>query len=115
MWCTPIFLHDPDLLAAFIKAFRANPTLYSDIVVGYDGRPITAADPDKALVCGVSLAQVQQLMVKTCARHLFLQDDADEKMVTKTVTTKRFGLFKEKTQVTERVETRGPPARSAKS
>lgn len=102
-------LHDPDLLAAFIKAFRVNPALYSDIVVGYDGRPITAADPDKALVCGISLAQVQQLTVKTCARHLFLQED-DEKTVTKTVTTKRFGLFSQKQQVTERVETRDPRA-----
>ena len=26
---------------------------------------------------GVSLAQVQQLMVKTCARYLFLQEDDD--------------------------------------
>jgi hypothetical protein len=102
-------LHDPEMLASFIKIFRANPALYTDIVVGYDGRPISASDPDKALVCGISLAQVQQLMVKTCARHLFLQED-DEKMVTKTVTTKRFGLFKEKTQVTEKVETRDPRA-----
>lgn len=102
-------LHDPALLASFIKIFRANPDLYSDIVVGYDGRAVTANDPDKALVCGISLAQVQQLMVKTCARHLFLQDD-DEKAVTKTVTTKRFGLFKEKTQVTERTDTRDPRA-----
>ncbi|HEY1722299.1 MAG TPA: hypothetical protein VGG27_13735 [Magnetospirillaceae bacterium] len=102
-------LHEPELLAAYIKTFRTNPALYSDIVVGYDGRAITANDPDKALVCGVSLAQVQQLMVKTCARHLFLEDD-DDQMVTKTVTTKRFGFFKEKTQVTERVERRDPRA-----
>jgi hypothetical protein len=102
-------LHDPEQLALFIKTFRANPDLYADVVVGYDGRPITASDPDKALVCGISLAQVQQLMVKTCARHLFLQED-DEKVVTKTVTTKRFGLFSQKTQVTERVENRDPRA-----
>jgi hypothetical protein len=102
-------LHDPELLAIFIKTFRTNPDLYSDIVVGYDARPVTVSDPDKALVCGISLAQVQQLMVKTCARHLFLEED-DEKVVTKTVTTKRFGLFSQKTQVTERVETRDPRA-----
>jgi len=91
-------LHAPDLLAAFIAAFRAHPSLYADIVVGYDGRPVTAADGDKSLICGVSLAQVQQLMVKTCARHLFLQEEEEkekEKTASKT-TPKRFGIFKEK-------------------
>ena len=92
-------LHDPDLLASFIAAFRANPALYADIVVGYDGRPVSVSEPDKPLICGVSLAQIQQLMVKTCARYLFLQDeDEKDKAAAKPVPppAKRFGLFKDK-------------------
>ncbi len=106
-------LHDPTLLAEFIRIFRAHPELCEDVVVGFDGRPVT--DPDKPLVCNVSLAQVQQLMVKTCARHLFVQDDGDEKekTVTRTVTTKRFLIFKEKTQITEKVANKDPRALKA--
>lgn len=90
-------LHDPEMLAAFIAAFRANPGLYADIVVGYDGRPVLPTEPDKPLICGVSLAQVQQLMVKTCARYLFLQeDDEKDKAPSKPAPARRFGIFKEK-------------------
>ncbi len=105
-------LHDPDLLAAFIKAFRANPALYSELVVGYDGKPITAAEPDRPLICGISLAQVQQLMVKTCARYLFLQEeDEKEKTAAKAAPPpKRFGLFKEKPQAAPAAASKDPRA-----
>lgn len=104
-------LHDPAALAEFIRVFRAHPKLCEDVVVGFDGRPVT--DPDKPLVCEVSLAQIQQLMVKTCARHLFVQDQGEEKTVTRTVTTKRFLIFKGKTQVTHRVANKDPRALKA--
>ena len=48
-------------------------------MVGFDGRPVSVTEPDKPLICGISLAQVQQLMVKTCAGYLFLQEDGTKR------------------------------------
>ena len=98
-------LHDPGLLLAFDAAFNANPALYADIVVDAAGKPVT--QPDRLLTCGLTLAQTQQLAVRTCARFLFLGED-EEKIVTRTVTTTKYLVFKETQKITERVRNKDP-------
>lgn len=95
-------IHDPEVLYNFIQAYRANSALVETLVVDKDGAPVT--DYDAPLVCGVSLAQVQQLLVKTCARYYFEQETKEEVgTVTKTVTKTRFFIFKKTEQVESKV------------
>ncbi|MDR3435884.1 hypothetical protein [Telmatospirillum sp.] len=94
-------IHNPDILFSFIQTYKANAPLAEKIVVGKDGKPVT--DPDAPLVCGINLAQIQQLLVKTCARYFLEQDTREEEeIVTETVTKTRFLFFKTTEQV-ERV------------
>ena len=93
-------IHDPQILYGFIQTFREHRELADKIILTKGGKPVT--DDDTVLVCGVSLAQVQQLLVKTCARFFLEQDTKqEEEIVTETVTTKRF-LFLKKTEQVER-------------
>jgi hypothetical protein len=91
-------IHKPDVLHAFIQTYKANMALAAEIVVDQAGNPVT--DADATLACGISLAQVQQLLVKTCARYFLEQDTrSQEEIVTETVTKKRFLFFKTTEQV----------------
>ncbi|HIJ38124.1 MAG TPA: hypothetical protein HPP80_04430 [Rhodospirillaceae bacterium] len=91
-------IHDPEVLYSFIQSYRANSAEVADLVVNKEGEPVT--DFEAPLVCGVSLEQVQQLLVKTCARFFFEQDTKEEVgTVTKTVTKTRFFIFKKTEQV----------------
>lgn len=91
-------IHNPDILYGFIQSYRANPTLAAKLVVGKNGKP--AADEEEMLVCGVTLAQVQHLLVKTCARHFFeVETREEEEIITETRTTTRFLIFKKTEQV----------------
>ncbi|HIJ63823.1 MAG TPA: hypothetical protein HPQ04_14115 [Rhodospirillaceae bacterium] len=95
-------IHDPEVLFSFIQAYRANSAMADSIVVAKEGGPVV--DDDTPLVCGVSLAQVQQLLVKTCARYFFEQETKGEVgTVTKTVTKTRFFIFKKTEQVESKV------------
>jgi len=91
-------VHEPALLYQFIAAFRAQPELVAELTQDAEGRPVS--DPDQTLECGLTLAQVQQLLVKTCAKFYF--DRMAEGLVTETVTTKSMLFFK-KTEQIERV------------
>lgn len=97
-------IHDPNILYDFIQAYKANPGLAAKIAVDKNGKPVQ--EEDKPLVCGVTLAQVQQLLVKTCARYVL--DDLtreEEKITTATRTVTRFLFFK--TTQTYEVKTGG--------
>jgi hypothetical protein len=88
---------DPQVLTAFVETFIAKREMVDSIVVGKSGGPVR--DDDAPLVCGVSLNQIQQLLVRTCAKKLF---EADKPMetVTETVTKSSFlGLVKKTEQV----------------
>jgi hypothetical protein len=92
-------IHDPAILYTFFQLYRKQTKLAEKIVVRKDGKPVT--DGTTPLVCGVTLAQVEQLLVKTCARYFFVQDTKEEEeIVTETVTKTRFLFFK----MTEMVE-----------
>ena len=91
-------ISDPATLRSFIESFQAKRDLVDDIVRAKDGGgPVR--DDTAALVCGISLAQIQQLLVRTCAKKVF---EADKPMetVTETITkTSMFGLIKKTEQV----------------
>jgi len=92
-------ISDPDVLQAFIKTFQAKRDMVDDIVRAKDGgEPVR--DESTPLACGISLGQIQQLLVRTCAKKIF---EADKPMetITETVTkSSMFGLIKK----TEKVE-----------
>ena len=93
-------IHDPRDLFQFIRAYRKNPELAADIVKAKDGGLVMT--DNEPLVCDVSLAQIQQLLVKTCARHFLEQENKEEvKVVTEQVTKKVLGVFS-KTETVER-------------
>ncbi len=96
-------IHDPDILYAFIQTFRQNPVPVAAIVTDADGLPV--AHDDGVLSCGITLGQVQQLLVKTCARYFLEQATrADEETtVTETRTTTRFLIFKKTEKVARKV------------
>jgi len=94
-------LHDPRELYRFIKAYRANPELAADFVKDGAGNPVTGEDD--ILVCGVSLLQVQQLLVKTCSRHYLEQENKEPpKVVVETVKKKMLGGLITRTEKVER-------------
>lgn len=87
----------PDVLEKFIALFLANRELCDEIVKGKNGQPVR--DEDTMLVCDVSLNQIQQLLVRTCAKKLF-EAEKTAHTVTETVTRKSlFGLIKKTEQV----------------
>ena len=95
-------ISNPDALYAFIQVFSANRELVDAIVRPKDGdEPVR--DDNKMLVCDVSLNQIQQLLVRTCAKKAFEQDIVME-TVTETVTKKSFIFFTK----TEEVEIERP-------
>lgn len=87
----------PQALEHFIATFVQHRAECDDVVVSHDGQPVR--DDDTPLVCDVSLSQVQQLLVRTCAKRVFDQERAAQTM-TETVTRKAlFGLIRKTEQV----------------
>lgn len=87
----------PDILEHFIATFIANRESCDDIVKGADGKPVR--DNDAMLACPVSLNQIQQLLVRTCAKKL-MEHEKTLTTVTETVTKKSFlGLIKRTEEV----------------
>ena len=95
-------IHNPITLYDFIQTFRANPKPAEKVVVGQDGKPVTRED--LPLTCAVTLAQIRQLLVKTCARYYLEQRmRANEEVVTETKTRTHFLFFKKTETVAHRV------------
>jgi hypothetical protein len=91
-------ISDPQVLTAFIKTFEVKRDQVDDIVRPKEGKA-PVRDESTPLVCGVSLGQIQQLLVRTCAKKIF---EADKPMetITETITkTSMFGLIKKTEQV----------------
>ncbi|HVI53297.1 MAG TPA: hypothetical protein VM661_18965 [Candidatus Sulfotelmatobacter sp.] len=96
-------IHDPDTLYGFIQSFKAHPEILETIAVDDEGRGVS--QPEDVLSCGITLAQVQQLLIKTCARYFLEQatKDVEESTVTETRTTTRFIFFKKTEQFERKV------------
>ncbi|MGE5516496.1 MAG: hypothetical protein ACM31D_11825 [Bacteroidota bacterium] len=87
----------PDILEKFTALFLANRESCDDIVKAKGGAPVR--DEDAMLVCNVSLNQIQQLLVRTCAKKVF-EAEKTAHTVTETVTKKAlFGLIRKTEQV----------------
>lgn len=90
-------ISSPDLLDSFISAFIANRDVCDDIVKTADGKEVR--DDDAMLACKVSLNQIQQLLVRTCAKKV-MESDKHVSTVTETVVKKSFlGLVKRTEEV----------------
>lgn len=66
-------LGDAMLLHEVIGLYKAHRDLSADLVVSRKGEP--AAGDQAELVCGITLAQVERLLVFTCAKRLFAGAD----------------------------------------
>ncbi len=95
-------ISDPEILMSFIQTFLEHRDQVDHIIHSRSGDgPVR--DDDMPLICGVSLNQIQQLLVRTCAKKVFEQDRPLE-TVTATRTKKSFLFFKS----TEHVEVQRP-------
>ncbi len=104
-------INDPNHLEQFITTFTGFRERVDDLVQAKDGSgPVR--DDDLTLVCGVSLNQIQQLLVRTCAKKVY-DSEKTVQTVTETVTrTALFGLIK-KTEEVE-VQRLGDPVEERK-
>jgi hypothetical protein len=92
-----MLIASPEALDGFITAFIANRAACDPVVKARDGKSVR--DETVPLVCGVSLNQIQQLLVRTCAKKVF-ESEKTEQTVTETVTKKAlFGLITKTEQV----------------
>ncbi|HSV28418.1 MAG TPA: hypothetical protein VLL76_02635, partial [Candidatus Omnitrophota bacterium] len=90
-------ISNPEILEHFIGTFVANRDICDDIVKDSDGKPVR--DDDARLACPVSLNQIQQLLVRTCAKKV-MEQEKTVSTVTETVTKKSFlGLIKRTEEV----------------
>jgi hypothetical protein len=87
----------PAALAAFIESFRTHRETTDRIVRPQSGEGPVRVD-DQMLVCGVSLAQIEHLLVRTCAKKALIHDHPPE-TVMETVTKTSFLFFKKTEQV----------------
>ncbi|MEO5335657.1 MAG: hypothetical protein H7841_02005 [Magnetospirillum sp. WYHS-4] len=71
----PHLLGDARRMADFIRLFKNNRRLAQDLALDIKGRAVEA--DDERLVCGVTLAQVERMLVFTCAKRVF-QDGGKE-------------------------------------
>ncbi len=75
-------IENPAALYQFIQIYRANREMVDNIVKAKSGQPVR--DDDTELACGVSLSQVQRLLILTAAKRHFgvsgaIQKPAEEK------------------------------------
>jgi hypothetical protein len=86
-----------EILSKFIETYREHRDMCDGIVLSKDKKPVR--DDQTMLICDVTLDQIQQLLVKTCAKKYFEKEGPEEITTTSTVTTKRFLFFKKTEQV----------------
>ena len=87
-------VRQPDLMEQFIEVFKANLHLAEDIAVDTAGNP--AEDTDTMLVCGATLAELERMIVYTCAGKVFAavtQLRRDDPKKTDNGKKEKFGLF----------------------
>lgn len=83
----------PGLLGEFLDAFQANRDVAADLAVDKAGKPVR--DNDAMMVCRVTLAQICQMLVFTCAKRIFGEADGKPKVAAAAQETKG-GLFSRK-------------------
>ena len=66
-------LGDAAKLHEVISLFKANRAIADDVVLDTAGGPVR--DDRKTLICGITLAQIERLLVFTCAKRLYASWD----------------------------------------
>ena len=103
-------IHDPEILYGFIQAFKQNREAADALVVDKAKKPVR--DDETELVCGVTLSQVQRLLINTCGKyHIGGGDSGNKKEVKETVVRK---LFFFKTVEKKEVPKSAPDERKAR-
>ncbi|NVK17212.1 MAG: hypothetical protein HWE30_00805 [Methylocystaceae bacterium] len=74
-WDFDTILNEPSNLRDFFQIFRDNIDLFAETVVDKAGDPIV--DEMTETKCGVTLQQVQKLLVSTSARRFFIRNDGE--------------------------------------
>lgn len=67
-------LKRPNLLAEFIDAYKNNRGIGRDVAINAAGRAVE--DDDAALICGMTLGQIERMLVFTCAKRVFAELEA---------------------------------------
>lgn len=74
-WDFDALLDEPQKLKKFFDVFRENIDLFAESVVDKAGDPIV--DETSETACGVTLQQVQKLLISTSARRFFVRNDGE--------------------------------------
>jgi len=74
-WDFDTILDEPQKLKKFFGIFRENIDLFAETVVDKAGDPIV--DETTETACGVTLQQVQKLLISTSARRFFIRNDGE--------------------------------------
>jgi len=74
-WSFDDILNEPQNLKHLFQVYRDNMDMFSETVVDKAGDPIV--DEVTQTACGVTLQQVQKLLVSTCARRFFTRNDGE--------------------------------------
>lgn len=90
-------LADPQKMFDFITAYKAAPDIAKDIALNKAGKPVQGLD--ESLVCDMSLAEIERLLVYTCAKRIWRKNAAQKDGETTPAPDKKhsfFGLFRRK-------------------
>lgn len=71
-------LDDPLAAEAFVNAYKENASLCDEFVKDKNGQPIPADQPHITTECGVSITEIERLIVITVAKRLYMQLDKEE-------------------------------------
>jgi hypothetical protein len=69
-------LNEPNRMCEFITCFKKNQAVGRDLALNQQGQPVK--DFSEQLVCGMSLAQIESLLVYTCAKRIYRKKEAKE-------------------------------------
>jgi hypothetical protein len=83
-------LDDPAALEAFCNAYKQNASLLDDVVKDKNGQPIPVDQPQTETECGITMREVERLLVITCAKRLYARLDQEDEGEVK---AKRFLFF----------------------
>lgn len=64
-------LADADLLYGFVRAYKEDRSVAKDVALDADGKPVM--DDETVLICGMSLGQIERLLVFTTAKKVFAE------------------------------------------
>ncbi len=99
-------LANPQRMFDFITAYKAAPDIAKDVALNKAGKPVQSLD--ESLICDMTLAEIERLLVHTCAKRIWRKKAAqkDGEIAAADPNRKRFfGLFRRKNKTPE-----APPA-----